>query len=326
MKIRTIESHAAGEPLRIVTEGWPRVPGRTMLEKRAYARSHHDNIRRALMFEPRGHADMYGAVTTEPVTPDGDLGVLFLHNEGFSSMCGHGIIALVTALIEAGRLTKKEIIRIDSPAGRVTARPRFEGERVRSVIFENVPSFVHAAGRTVDVPGIGAVRYDLAFGGAYYAYCDAADLGVGLRREDCRALIDVGMRVKLAVMASGAIVHPTDPDLGFLYGTIISGPSENANLRNVCIFAEGQVDRSPTGTGVSGRVAIEHGAGRLAEGAPFVVESILGTKFTGRVLRSAQVGPYAAVVPEVEGSAHVIGESLFTIDATDPLRHGFFLR
>ena len=273
--ITTIDCHAAGEPLRVITGGFPPIPGDTILAKRRYAREHLDHLRRALIFEPRGHADMYGCVFTEPATPDGDLGVLFMHNEGYSTMCGHGIIGLVTVVLETGRLKPHDAkaVRIDTPAGRVTARARFDGERVRSVAFENVPSFAYALDQTVDVPGIGALRYDVGFGGAFYAYCKADDLGVRVVPEDFRRLIDAGVSVKRAVMASLPIAHPFEPDMGFLYGTIIDGPphAPDAHSRNVCIFADGEVDRSPTGTGVSGRVALEHAKGRLSIGKPFVV-------------------------------------------------------
>jgi len=327
-RITTIDAHAAGEPLRVITGGLPPIPGDTILAKRRYAREHLDHLRRALMFEPRGHADMYGCILTEPVTPDGDLGVLFLHNEGYSTMCGHGIIGLVTVALEVGMLQPSESIRLDTPAGRVTARADFDGKRVRSVAFENVPSFAYVLDQTVAVPGIGVIRCDVGFGGAFYAYCQADDLGVRLIPEDYRKLIEVGMAVKRAVMNSLSIQHPFEPDLGFLYGTIIVGPpqGQGAHSRNVCVFAEGEVDRSPTGTGVSGRVALEHARGRLPLGEPFVVESLIGTRFTGRVVRTTAFGEFAAVIPEVEGSAYMTGRNEFWIAPDDPLKEGFILR
>jgi trans-L-3-hydroxyproline dehydratase len=276
---------------------------------------------------------MYGAILTEPVTPDGDLGVLFTHNEGYSTMCGHGIIALTTVAFETGLMAATgatPTLRLDTPAGRVTARAEWEPHlrRVRAVTFENVPSYVVALDQTVEVPGLGAVRYDLAFGGAFYAYCEAEALGLRLTGEDFRALIEVGMRIKRAVMAARTIEHPFEADLGFLYGTILCGKphSDGAHSRNVCVFAEGEVDRSPTGTGVSGRVAIEHARGRLREGESFIVESILGTRFTGRVARATTFGPHAAVIPEVSGSAWITGQHEFLIAPDDPLREGFILR
>ena len=335
LRLKTIDAHAAGEPLRVLARdsGFPPIPGDSLLAKRRYARENLDHLRRALMFEPRGHADMYGCILTEPVTPDGDLGLLFTHNEGYSTMCGHGIIGLTTVAFEAGLMQAEgptPTLRLDTPAGRVTARAEWDAEhrRVRGVSFENVPSFVYALDQRVEAPGLGQVRYDVAFGGAFYAYCNAEDLGVELISDDFRKLIDVGMQVKRAVMAALPIRHPFESDLGFLYGTIIGGPahSPDAHSRNVCIFAEGEVDRSPTGTGVSGRVALEHARGRLAEGQPFIVESLIGTRFTGHVARTATFGPYNAVIPEVTGSAWITGRHEFLIAPDDPLREGFILR
>jgi trans-L-3-hydroxyproline dehydratase len=330
-RITTIDAHAEGEPLRIITGGLPPIPGDTILERRRYLIQNLDYLRTALMWEPRGHADMYGAILTDPVTQEADAGLLFMHNEGYSTMCGHGIIGLVTVALETGMLPVKgaqPTIRLDTPAGLVTAHARLRDGRVRSVAFENVPSFVYALDQTVDVPGIGPVRYDVAFGGAFYAYCRAADLGVGLGSSDFRRLIDVGTAVKRAVMESLPIRHPFQEDLGFLYGTIIVGEPEadGAQSRNVCIFAEGEVDRCPTGTGVSGRLALNFARGLLAEGEPFVVESIIGTRFTGRVLGTTTFGEFEAVIPEIEGSAHIVGRHEFLIDPDDPLRHGFILR
>ena len=323
-----IDSHAAGEPLRIVTGGVDPIPGDTIVKKRAYAREHLDALRRGLMFEPRGHADMYGAIVTEPVTKDADLGVLFMHNEGWSTMCGHGIIALVTVAIETGMLSARDTVRIDAPAGRITARPKRDGTHVTSVAFENVPSFALDLDAEVDVPGLGRIRYDLAFGGAFYAYVDVAQLGLDISAKDYRALIDAGWRIKKAVMASRPIPHPFEPELSFLYGTIIGGPAKEpgAHARNVCVFADGEVDRSPTGTGVSGRVALEWARGNLRPGDPFVVESIIGTRFTGRVVRETTFGPHRAIVPEVEGQAWISGRGEVWFDPDDPLADGFILR
>jgi proline racemase len=331
LKIRTLEAHTAGEPLRIVLSGFPDLPGTTILEKRRFLQQNLDHLRTALMWEPRGHADMYGCLPTPPVSPGSHLGVLFLHNEGYSSMCGHGVIALTTAVYERGLMgipRDLPVLRLDTPAGIVEAVPRWEGEKVASVSFLNVPSFVYARDHRVDVPGVGRVACDVAFGGAFYAFCQAEDLGVRLVPEDFRKLIDLGMRVKRAVMDSLPILHPFEADLGFLYGTIIMGPAKTQGNfgRNVCIFAEGEVDRSPTGTGVSARAALHVARGEIGLGESFVVESILGTTFTGRAVRRAGFGPYDAVIPEVSGSAHLTGACEFRIDPSDPLRYGFILR
>jgi trans-L-3-hydroxyproline dehydratase len=331
MRITTIDTHAEGEPLRIITGGLPPIPGGTILERRRYLRENLDHLRTALVWEPRGHADMYAAVMTAPVTAEADAGVLFMHNEGYSTMCGHGIIGLVTVALETGMLPVHgplTTVKLDTPAGLVTAHAKLQDGRVRSVAFENVPSYAYALDQTVEVPGIGPVRYDVAFGGAFYAYCHAADLGVGLGPADFRRLIEVGTAVKRAVMASLPIRHPFEEDLGFLYGTILIGPPQTlgADSRNVCIFAEGEVDRCPTGTGVSGRLALNYARGQITKGQPFVVESIIGTRFTGRILGTTTFGDYQAVIPEIEGSAYIVGRHEFLIDPDDPLRDGFILR
>ncbi|MFQ5721298.1 MAG: proline racemase family protein [Candidatus Aminicenantales bacterium] len=329
--VTTIESHAAGEPLRVITGGLPKIPGKTMLDKRAYFLNHLDNWRRALMWEPRGHADMYGAIITEPVRAGSDLGVLFLHNQGLSTMCGHGIIALTTVVVEIGlvplKLPQTEV-KIDTPAGLVVARAKIKEGRVSSVSFQNVPSFVLALAEEVEVPGIGRINYDLAFGGAFYAYVEANKMGVDLIPENYRQLIEKGMAIKQAIVKTRSIEHPLEKGLSFLYGTIFTGKPKikGADSRNVCIFAEGEVDRSPTGTGVSGWLAILSARHRLKKGQQLVVESLISSRFSGLVAGQTKCGPYQAVIPEVKGSAHIIGKCQFFFDPQDPLGSGFFLR
>ena len=331
LKIRTVDAHTEGEPLRVILSGYPDLPGETILERRRYAREHLDHLRTALMWEPRGHADMYGCILTPPVSPDADFGVIFMHNEGYSTMCGHGIIGVATVVLETGMLPASEpetVLRIDTPAGLVVAKAEVSAGRVRQVAFRNVPSFVLDLDGEVEVPGVGTVRYDLAFGGAFYAYVQAEPLGLPLRPENLRQLIDVGMRIKRAVMAARPVQHPFEEDLSFLYGTIFTGPPESpdAHSRNVCIFAEGEVDRSPTGTGVSGRLAIHYARGEIRRGQAIVIESIIGTRFTGRVVEETAFGPHPAVIPEVAGTAHIVGLNEFVIDPEDPLKHGFLIR
>jgi trans-L-3-hydroxyproline dehydratase len=329
--ITTIDAHTEGEPFRVITSGFPDLPGATILARRRYAKEHFDHLRTALMWEPRGHADMYGCIVTPPVSPGAQIGVLFLHNEGYSTMCGHGIIGIVTVALETGMLPATEpetTIRIDTPAGLVVAHAKCRAGRVESVRFQNVASFAPALDETVEVPGLGRVRYDLAFGGAFYAYVRAADVGLTCTPEDYRALIERGMAIKRAVMANRAIAHPFEADLSFLYGTIFIGPPGNPDhhSRNVCIFAEGEVDRSPTGTGVSGRLAIHYARGEIGVNQPIVIESIIGSHFTGRVASETTFGPHAAIIPEVEGTAHITGRHEFFIDPADEWRHGFILR
>jgi proline racemase len=331
LKVTTIDTHTAGEPLRVITGGFPDVPGETILARRRYARENLDYLRTALMWEPRGHADMYGCIITPPVSPEADIGVLFLHNEGYSTMCGHGIIGIVKVTLETGMLpmvAPETIVKIDTPAGLITAGARIVEGQVDSVYFHNVPSFVLALDETVDVPGLGRVRYDIGFGGAFYAYVQAEDVGLTCTPEDVGALIEKGMAIKRAVMASRPIPHPFEEDLSFLYGTVFIDPplGEGTHSRNVCIFAEGEVDRCPTGTGVGGRLAIHHARGEVDLDQTIVIESIIGTRFAGRIVETTTFGPYPAVIPEVEGTAHITGRHEFLIDPTDPLQDGFILR
>lgn len=327
----TIDAHAAGEPFRVIIDGIDPVPGDTMIEKRQYAIENLDTIRTALMWEPRGHADMYGAIITEPVTPDGDLGVLFLHNAGFSTMCGHGIIALLKVALDAGlihRPGEQVSLNIDSPAGRIRATARRKGGEVATVSFTNVPSFVHTMAAKVDLQGRDSVPIAIAFGGAFYAFCDASAVGIEITGKNCHGLLEMGRFIKKEITRKYPINHPTDDDLGFLYGTIFIGPpsSPDHHSKNVCVFADGEVDRSPTGTGVSARAAIHYARGELGVEQSITIESILGTTFTVKILKTLPYYGYEAVVPEVSGWAHITGESKFYIDSKDPLRDGFFLR
>ncbi|MFB0566013.1 MAG: proline racemase family protein [Candidatus Aminicenantaceae bacterium] len=329
--ITTIDAHTAGEPLRIITGGLKEIPGKTILEKRRYAQQNLDWIRTGLLWEPRGHADMYGAILTKPTTSDGDLGVLFLHNEGFSTMCGHGIIAITKVVLDTGLLAKEgahPVLKLDTPAGRVTAAARRKNGQIAEVSFLNVPSFVYKRNQLVNIPGIGEIRYDIAFGGAFYAFVDAEYFRVGLEAKDFYRLIDWGKRIKRTIMENLEIRHPFEEDLSFLYGTIFVGPPKNPShhSRNVCIFAEGEVDRSPTGTGVSARAAILHSLNELNPGQSIVIESILGTCFKVRVVEETKFGTFPAVIPEVTGSAYIIGQNQFYFDPSDPLRNGFIFR
>ncbi len=329
--ITTIESHTAGEPLRIVTSGVPIIPGATILEKRRWLRENLDHIRRALMHEPRGHADMYGCYVTPPVTSEAHLGVIFMHNEGYSTMCGHGVIALATVAVThrwISPTSPETRVGLDTPAGFVEAWVAWGGSRATGVRFLNVASFLHTRDLSITTPSFGPLTVDIAFGGAFYAYMDGAQVGLAVRPENYRALIQLGDEVKHAVEATLDVVHPTEPELQGIYGTIIDGPplSPGANQSNVCVFADREVDRSPTGTGTAGRVAQLYARGRLALDEPLINESIIGTRFTGRAIRETTVGPYPAIIPEVSGQAHITGSATWTIDPTDPIAGGFFLR
>ena len=327
----TVDAHAGGEPLRIVTGGVPRLPGTTILAKRRWAREHLDHVRRALMWEPRGHGDMYGAYLTEPVTPGADLGVVFMHNEGYSDMCGHGIIALATVAVAQGLVPRREgetRVGIDSPAGFIEAFVAWDGRRVGEVRFRNVPSFLHTRDLEVETPSFGPVVVDVAFGGAFYAFVDAARLGLEVDASRLGDLVRAGDEISRATREAHEIVHPLEPELRGIYGTILTGPprTDGGTHRNVCVFADRQVDRSPTGTGTAARVAQLVARGELALGATIANESIVDSVFTGRALERVDVGPHAAVVPEVGGRAAIVGFSTWVVDPSDEHAHGFFLR
>jgi proline racemase len=331
--ITTLDAHAAGEPLRIITGGLPELEGDTILARRRFMQQQYDHIRRALMWEPRGHFNMYGCALTPPVTPEADLGVIFMHNEGYSTMCGHGVIALVTALVETGTLPAKgpeTPVNLDTPAGLVQATAHVASDgRVEHVSFLNVPAFVYARDVEITAPPWGTQRVDIAFGGAFYAFLDAEHLGLKVSQEATARLVTAGEAIKKAVNAVLPIKHPLEEDLGFLYGTILVGSPEQADhhSRNICVFADAEVDRSPTGTGVSARLAIHHARGELAEGQPIVIESILGAEsaFTGRVVGQTKVGEYEAILPEVSGTAFITGRHEYMLDPRDTLGRGFLI-
>jgi len=329
--IETLDGHTAGEPLRLITKGLPDIQGNTILKKRRFFRDHFDYIRTGLMWESRGHADMYGAVLTEPVTKDADFGVFFLHNEGYSTMCGHAIMALAKMTLDTGMIHKKgnhPEIKMDTPAGLVKATALRKDGKVTEVSFLNVPSFVYLKDQQIQVPGLGGVNYDIAFGGAFYAFCQAEELDVSLKPEHFHDLISLGRSIKKTVMDSVDIQHPFEKELGFLYGTIITGPSEKKSnhSRNVCVFADGEVDRSPTGTGVSARAALHFSRGEIKKGDSLVIESIIGTEFEVKVKEVTRFGAYEAVIPEVTGKASITGQHKFYFDPDDPLKNGFILR
>jgi len=331
LKLKTIDLHTGGEPLRVFVDGLPDIKGKTILEKRRYFSDNFDYIRTGTMFEPRGHADMYGAIITEPTSPDSDLGVFFMHNEGYSTMCGHAMIALGKLLVETGMIEKDNTdpeIRIDAPPGRITLKVNKEGNKVTSTSFKNVPSFMLMENQKIHVPGVGDVTFDIGYGGAFYVYIQAKPLGLKLDGSNYNKLIDYGKKIKNTVMENIEVKHPFEEDLSFLYGTIfIDDPYKISNhSRNVCIFAEGEVDRSPTGSGVSGRAAIHHASGELKVGEKITIESILGTTMDVEIIEETTYGSRKAIVPEVTGTAFFTGKNEFWFDPEDPLKEGFIFR
>ena len=324
-RITTIDMHTGGEPLRVIVDGLPPIEGNTVLEKRRYFREHYDHLRRGLMWEPRGHADMYGAVITS--SADADFDVFFLHNEGYSTMCGHAILALTKLAVETNLVSKHEMT-FNVPAGRIRARASVSDGRVVETSFLNVPSFLYLRDQQVEVDGIGRVPFDIAYGGAFYAFVSAEEVGLELVPESLNRLIDHGRRIKRAVMSQFPITHPLEADLSFLYGTIFTGPALNAShhSRNVCIFADGEVDRSATGSGVSARAALHFAKGELGLHEQITIESIVDSTMSVQVVEATKLGPHDAVTPEVSGTASIIGRHEFYFDPDDPFRNGFILR
>lgn len=327
--LTTVDAHTAGEPLRIITGGIPFLKGKTILEKRAYFREHLDDIRKILMYEPRGHHGMYGCLVTPPVSEDADFGVLFMHNEGFSTMCGHGIIAVVTTLIETGQLQAKEKdskFVIDSPAGKISAYAQCEGTTVKSVSFENVPSFVYAKDISVPISKI-SCTVDIVFGGAFYAIVSAEEIGLKVHISQLKDLQRRGKEIKEYINQSMLVEHPLEKELQGIYGVIISDKPEKANshLRNVTIFADEQIDRSPCGTGTCARLAVLYSKGELNIGETFIHESIIGSQFIGEIVSTTEVGSYQAVIPKITGKASITGMHQFFVDPSDPLGEGFLL-
>ncbi len=334
LQIKTIDMHTGGEPLRVIVDGFPELKGNSVLEYRRHCKENYDHLRTALMFEPRGHADMYGCILLPPNDDEGDFGIIFLHNEGYSTMCGHAIIAISTLAVEMNWIEVKEgenTLKIDAPCGRITAFTNVKKGKVTGVRFYCVPSFVVGLDRTVHVEGLGKVTYDLAYGGAFYAYVDMDknNFDLDLSPDSYRNLIQKGMDIKRAVMQRDKeILHPFEDDLSFLYGTIFIDGSlrKGIDSRNVCIFAEGEVDRSPTGSGVAGRMAIHKARKEIDFGETMAIESITDAVFIGSVVSEEDYGPFKAVVPQVEGTAHITGMHTFVIDPDDPMKNGFILR
>ncbi len=331
---RTVDYHTAGEPFRIVTDGVPDIPGATVADRRAFAMNDPavQRIRALLCSEPRGHADMYGGFVTPPDDDGADLGVLFWHKDGFSTACGHGTIALGVWAVESGRVGRVDDgsveVTVDVPSGRVRARVRFAAGEIADVTFVNVPSWVHARGVEVDTP-VGRVSVDIGYGGAMYAVLPAAAVGLQVRPADYPALIAAGRSIRNALNAAGAAQHPDDPRLSGIYGTILTSPGDSGDplhQRNVTVFADGEVDRSPCGSGTAARVALLADSGELAPGQELRHESIVGTRFTARVVDRVRVDGREAVVPEVTGAAYRVGTCEFTVDPRDPVVPGFVLR
>ncbi len=334
LKVETIDAHAAGQPLRLILSGLPPLRGSTLMERWRFARENFDHLRRALLLEPRGHVDMCGCLLTRAQRSDSRFGALFMHRGGFSPVCGHGIIALTTILLETGLVPiqgPETELNIDTMTGQVRCRGHVEGDRVRRVSFENVPSFAVAEDQAVEVPGLGLVKYDMACGGAFFAFVEAASLGLECVPENAAQIQRAGRAILEAINAWQTFHHPLGKDLEFLFGVVfVDSPRRNlsarADSRQVCVYSEGCLDRGPSGAAICARLALMAARGEVAKGSVYTVEGILGHTFTGRIvaLMDDSQGRAAPIV-EVEGSAWITGRHTFFLDAGDPCQDGFFL-
>jgi proline racemase len=330
VRIGTIDAHAEGGPLRLIVDGFPTPRGKTMHDKMQWAERHAGHLRRALMYEPRGHADLHGAVLTAPVAPGSHAGVLFMHGGGYTALSGHGLIAVATIVLErrllvpAGAEHGESTVVFDTVAGTVRARAAWRDGRVAAISYKNVASFVLRAGVTAEMNGR-PLRVDVAFGGVFYAIADGEAAGLGIEGKHLPELRRAGQRLTAAVESTLSVVHPVHGNIRGVAGAIFTGPAGDggAHLRSASVLANGAVDRSPSGTGSAAVMAVLDAMGLLGEGMVFVHEGLAGTKFTGRVAGRTAVGEFEAIVPEITGSAWITGEHAFLIDPSDPFPEGF---
>jgi len=318
-----VDTHTAGEPTRIVTD-FP-LRGETIAQLKDDMQTNHDWFRRFVLEEPRGHSDMFGAILCPPKRKGCDLGAFWMHNGGYLDMCGHGLIGVVTYAAQTKIIEPKEEILIDTSAGIVKTRVRYQGSRVQTVSFENVPAFRL---RTVNVTlRHKLISVDLLFGGDFFAHLKAKELGVDLEPWNKTVLIDLGIEIKKIVNAQEKVVHPNLSHINRVELVEFTGPpkSKDAHAQNAVVFGRGQLDRSPCGTGTCAKMALLHSEGELRVGEAFVHESILRTKFTGRIISETKVGDYDAIVPEITGSAYITGYNKLVFDENDPLVNGFLL-
>ncbi|WP_449279023.1 proline racemase family protein [Leucobacter sp. GX24907] len=331
--IHAVESHTGGMPTRVVVGGVPPIPGASMALRRAWAQEHLNDLRLLLMREPHGHAAMTGAILLPAVREDADWGVLYIEPTGFLPMCGHGTIGVVTVLIETGMVSVEEpitTVRLDTPAGLVTAEASVENAAVTGVALTNVPAFVLAQDETVEVPGLGpdgasaTVTYDMVYGGNFYPIIQASELGLQIELGQQDRIVDTGLRIIAAINEQKPPQHPADPLIrGIHHAQFVQAGTDGADARNIVMNHPGYFDRSPCGTGTSARLAALHARGEISLGEEFVNESILGTRFIGRIVGTSEVAGIPAVVPSFTGRAWITGTSQHFLDPTDPFPTGF---
>ena len=332
--ISVIDTHTAGEAARLVTAGIPKIPGKDMVEKKQYFIDHLDDVRKSVMFEPRGHQDMFGAFLLPPTKEEADFGLVFMDTGGYLNMCGHNTIAAVTAAVETGMVdveegaTEKEVV-VETPAGLIYATAKLKDNvgKVKEVSFRNVESFLYKRDVELDVEGVGHIKFDISFGGSFFCIISADQLGLEVKPENASKLKEAGLKIRDAINANIEIQHPTlehikTVDLVEIYDK----PSHpEATYKNVVVFGDGNIDRSPCGTGTSAKLATLYAKGELKPGEPFVYESILGTLFKGRIVEERKLAGFDAIIPEITGSGYILGFSNYVYDSDDSLTYGFLL-
>ena len=332
IQLETVDLHTCGEPLRILVGGAPELASNTILGQRNEMLTSHDWVRQTLMYEPRGHTDMYGCLLVPPERKESDLGVIFMHNEGYSTMCGHAIIALTKLILELGKhelVRRNHKLKIDAPCGLVESEVLLGIDSEFTIEFRGVPSFAVATDQVLALPEEGPINFDIAFGGAFYAYVDSDQIGLDLVASNINKINYLGRLIKALIVDRGRrIEHPFEDDLSFLYGVIFYSKKvkRQSTYRNVCVFADGEIDRSPTGSGFCGMLALLHEKGTLGSGDPISIESIISSRFQGQIESEMHFGGYSAIIPKVAGNAYITGRHLFLIDPEDELKNGFLIK
>lgn len=329
--VHTVDTHTEGESTRVVVGGIPKITGHTMPEKKEWLEKHLDYLRTALMLEPRGHKDMFGAILTEPTVEEADYGIIFMDGGGYLNMCGHGTIGAMTVAVETGMVEVTEpITKVvqEAPAGLIRGEVLVEKAKAKTVSFQNVPSFLYKRDCALELPGYGKIKFDISFGGSFFAIVKAEQVGLSLVPENAEKLKELGIALREIINKEIPVQHPSLPHIHTV--DLVEWWSETetkgATLRNCVVFGQGQVDRSPCGTGTSAKMATLFAKGELKIGEEFYYESILGTIFKGEILGTTKVGEYEAVIPRISGSAYITAFNHFVIEEEDPLKYGFVLK
>lgn len=327
--IKAIDSHTMGEPTRVIYDGFPELRGDTMMQKKEYLTAHYDHLRSALMLEPRGHRDMFGALMTEPVHEEADFGVIFMESGGCLNMCGHGSIGTAAVIVETGMIPVAEPytdVVLDAPAGLIRARVHVVDGKAQEVSILNVPSFLYLEQQKVSLPEWGEIRFDISFGGSFFALINAEEIGLRLEADNIDRVEALGMKLLTEINRKISVKHPAldikTVDLVEFYSHT---DTEKANMKNCVVFGDGQIDRSPCGTGTSAKIASLYAKGQLKLGEEFVYESITGTLFRAVAMSETEVGGYRAIIPQITGNAYLTGISQWILDERDPQEYGFLL-